>query len=69
VLTVGAPTGMGLPLLRLERLTFVSWAGFIALSATLIIGLVVHNLRRWDHKTVFSILGWVFAALLPGARR
>ena len=67
-LTVGGPTAMGLPLLRLERLTFrFVWAGFIALSATLIIGWWFANPWRWDHKTVFSILGWVvFAALLAG---
>ncbi len=59
---------MGLPLLRLERLTFrFVWAGFIALSATQIIGWWFANPWRWDHKTVFSILGWVvFAGLLAG---
>ncbi len=64
----GAPSAMGLPLLRLERLTFrFVWAGFIALSATLVIGGWFANPWRWDHKTVFSILGWVvFAGLLAG---
>lgn len=64
-----APSGaMGLPLLRLEKLTFrFVWAGFIALSATLVLGWWFANPWRWDHKTVFSILGWiVFAGLLAG---
>jgi ABC-type uncharacterized transport system permease subunit len=58
----------GLPLLRLERLTyrFVA-AGFAVLSATLVVGAAFANPWRWDHKTVFSILGWlVFAGLLGG---
>jgi ABC-type uncharacterized transport system permease subunit len=69
--TVPAPaTPMGLPLLRLERLTF--WfvgAGFAVLSAALLLGASVASPWRWDHKTVFSLLGWlVFAALLAGRR-
>ncbi len=61
-----APAGM--PLLRLERLTyrFVA-AGFIILSAALLLGAWFADPWRWDHKTVFSILGWfVFAGLLAG---
>lgn len=63
-----APTAAGLPLLRLEKLTFrFVWAGFGVLSATLILGWWFANPWRWDHKTVFSILGWiVFAGLLVG---
>jgi len=63
-----APTGM--PLLRLERLTFrFVAAGFIVLSAALLLGAWFANPWRWDHKTVFSMLGWlVFAALLGGRR-
>ena len=63
-----APSGM--PLLRLERLTyrFVS-AGFAVLSAALLLGAWFANPWRWDHKTVFSVLGWVvFAGLLAGRR-
>ncbi|HZE90808.1 MAG TPA: cytochrome c biogenesis protein CcsA [Rhizobacter sp.] len=63
-----APPAAGVPLLRLERLTFqfVS-AGFALLSATLLLGWWHANPWRWDHKTVFSVLGWlVFAALLMG---
>jgi ABC-type uncharacterized transport system permease subunit len=60
----------GVPLLQLERLTFrfVS-AGFVILSAALLLGMWFANPWRWDHKTVFSLLGWmVFAGLLAGRR-
>ncbi len=60
----------GVPLLRLERLTyrFVA-AGFVVLSAAVLLGAWFANPWRWDHKTVFSILGWVvFAGLLAGRR-
>ena len=60
----------GLPILRLERLTFrFVAAGFVALSAAIALGAWFADPWRWDHKTVFSILGWVvFAALLAGRR-
>jgi ABC-type uncharacterized transport system permease subunit len=60
----------GLPLLRLERLTFrFVAAGFIVLSAAIVMGAWFANPWRWDHKAVFSILGWlVFAGLLAGRR-
>jgi ABC-type uncharacterized transport system permease subunit len=67
----GPPNGaFGMPLLQLERLTFrFVEAGFVVLSATLLLGGVVAPHWRWDHKTVFSLLGWaVFAALLVGHR-
>jgi ABC-type uncharacterized transport system permease subunit len=72
-LPVGAATStapLGLPLLRLERLTFrFVAAGFAVLTAALVLGWWFANPWRWDHKTVFSILGWaVFAALLAGRR-
>jgi ABC-type uncharacterized transport system permease subunit len=67
----------GLPLLTLERLTFrFVAAGFVLLSATLVIGFTYadslygrpHVWHR-DHKMVFSVLAWVtFAALLIGRR-
>lgn len=59
---------VGVPLLRLERLTFgFVGAGFVVLSAALLLGAWFANPWRWDHKTVFSMLGWlVFAALLAG---
>lgn len=60
----------GMPLLRLERMTFrFVGAGFVVLSAALILGAWFANPWRWDHKTVFSMLGWlVFAGLLAGRR-
>lgn len=63
-----APAGM--PLLRLERLTFrFVGAGFVVLSLALLLGAWFASPWRWDHKTVFSMLGWlVFAALLAGRR-
>lgn len=60
----------GMPLLRLERLTFrFVGAGFVVLSAALLLGAWFADPWRWDHKTVLSMLGWVvFAALLAGRR-
>jgi len=60
----------GMPLLRLERMTFrFVRAGFVVLSAALLLGIWFANPWRWDHKTVFSMLGWlVFAGLLAGRR-
>jgi len=67
----------GLPLLTLERLTFrLVTAGFVLLSATLLVGWFfdeqlygVHG-WRWSHKTVFSLLSWLtFAILLLGRSR
>jgi ABC-type uncharacterized transport system permease subunit len=59
-----------LPLLTLEKLTFrFVGVGFAVLSAALLIGWWFASPWRWDHKTVFSLLGWgVFAALLLGRR-
>lgn len=58
----------GLPLLRLESLTFrFVTAGFVMLSLAVVLGAWFAAPWRWDHKTVFSVLGWVvFAALLLG---
>lgn len=67
---VGSPA-FGMPLLQLERLTFrFVEAGFIVLTATLLLGFVTTVQWRWgDHKAVFSVLAWgVFAALLVGRR-
>lgn len=67
-----------IPLLMLERLTFrFVAAGFVLLSATLLVVLVfgehlygAQSAWRWDHKTVFSLLSWLtFAVLLIGRRR
>jgi ABC-type uncharacterized transport system permease subunit len=62
-----AVTG-GLPLLTLEKLTFrFVTAGFVLLSAALLVGGWSAPVLRGDHKTVFAVLGWVvFAALLIG---
>jgi len=60
---------MGMPLLRLERLTFrFVEAGFVVLTATLLLGFATTVQWRWnDHKAVFSMMAWaVFAALLIG---
>jgi ABC-type uncharacterized transport system permease subunit len=66
----GAQAALGMPLLQLERLTFrFVEAGFAVLSATLLLGVLTSVHWTWDHKTVFSLLGWaVFAALLAGRR-
>ncbi len=67
---VAEAPAQGLPILRLERLTFrFVAAGFIVLSAAIVLGAWFANPWRWDHKAVFSILGWlVFAGLLAGRR-
>jgi ABC-type uncharacterized transport system permease subunit len=62
------PAAHGPPLLRLERLTFrFVAAGFVVLSAAIVLGIWFTDRWRWDHKAVFSVLGWlVFAGLLAG---
>jgi ABC-type uncharacterized transport system permease subunit len=71
-------TASGVPLMTLERLTFrFVAAGFVLLSATLAIAFFLSEqlygsvaARRWDHKTVFSVLSWLaFAVLLLGRAR
>lgn len=59
-----------MPLLTLEKLTFrFVAAGFGVLSMAVLLGAWFVPVWRWDHKTVFSMLGWlVFAALLGGRR-
>ncbi len=60
---------VGMPLLQLERLTFrFVEAGFLALTATLALGIASTEQWRWgDHKAVFSLLAWgVIAGLLAG---
>ena len=58
----------GLPLLQLERLTFLFVkAGFAVLTAAILLGVLTTSAWRWDHKTVLSLLSWViFAWLLAG---
>jgi ABC-type uncharacterized transport system permease subunit len=67
----GGAGPMGMPLLRLERLTFrFVEAGFAVLTAALVLGVMTAAPFRFNHKTVFSLLGWaVFAALLLGRHR
>jgi ABC-type uncharacterized transport system permease subunit len=68
-----SPALFGMPLLRLERLTFrFVEAGFVVLSLAIGLGLLSsllgHVAWRWDHKTVFSLLGWATFALLIAGR-
>ena len=64
------PTTMGMPLLRLERLTyqFVA-AGVVVLSLALLLGWWFTPHWRWDHKTLLSVLGWVVLTGLVTGRR
>ena len=62
---------LGLPLLSLERLTFLFVeAGFAVLTLAIVIGLLTVVHWRWvDHKTVLSLASWAtFAALIIGRR-
>lgn len=63
-----AAGAMGLPLLRLERLTFqFVAAGVCMLSLAIALGWWFTPHWRWDHKNLLSMLGWlVLAALLAG---
>ena len=66
----GPQRAFGMPLLQLERLTFrFVEAGFVVLSAALVLGTLTSPQWRWNHKTVFSLLGWaVIGALLAGRK-
>jgi len=62
---------LGMPLLSLERLTFLFVeAGFVVLTLAIVIGLLTMAHWRWgDHKTVLSLASWAtFAALIVGRR-
>ncbi|MFL6626216.1 MAG: inner membrane protein YpjD [Vitreoscilla sp.] len=62
---------MGMPLMSLERLTFLFVeAGFVVLTLAIVIGLFTMAHWRWgDHKTVLSLASWAtFAALILGRR-
>jgi len=65
----GAPL-LATPLLRLERLTFqFVGAGVVVLSIALLLGWAFMPSWRWDHKTLFAVLGWmVLTGLLTGRR-
>lgn len=62
---------MGMPLLRLERLTFrFVEVGFAVLTLAVLLGAATATGWRWSHEAVFSLLAWiVFAALMWGRRR
>jgi ABC-type uncharacterized transport system permease subunit len=68
--TPGAHGGFGLPLLQLEHLTFrFVEAGLLLLTLAIVLGVLTTEQWRWDHKTVFSLLGWaLFAGLVVGRR-
>lgn len=61
---------LGLPLLRLERLTFrFVAAGVIVLGLALLLGVLFTPQWHWDHKSLFSVLAFgVLCALLAGRR-
>ncbi len=63
-----AAGAMGLPLLRLERLTFqFVAAGVCMLSLAIALGWWFTPHWRWDHKNLLSVLGWlVLSSLLAG---
>lgn len=59
----------GMPLLKLERLTFrFVEAGFVVLTAALLLGMASPNWRWLEHKTLLSVLGWATVAALLGGR-
>lgn len=62
---------MGMPLLRLERLTFrFVEIGFVVLTFAVLLGAITAAGWRWNHKTVLSLLAWVvFATLIRGRLR
>lgn len=61
--------GGAIPLLQLERLTFrFVEIGFVVLSSALVLGVLLSERWRWDHKTVLSLLGWATFAVLIGGR-
>jgi ABC-type uncharacterized transport system permease subunit len=66
--TASGTIGGGLPLLKLERLTFrFVEAGFVVLTLALWLGLQSEVQWQWDRKSVLSVLGWAtFAALIIG---
>lgn len=64
----GATRTFGIPLLRLERLTFrFVEVGFVVLTAAMLIGMAEPSWRWLEHKTLLSLLGWAtFASLVAG---
>lgn len=64
------PATLGMPLLRLERLTFqFVGSGVVVLSLALLLGWWFTPQWHWDHKNLLSMLGWlVLTGLLTGRR-
>ena len=60
----------GMPLLRLERLTFqFVGAGVVVLSLAILMGWWFTPEWKWDHKNLLAMLGWlVLTGLLTGRR-
>jgi len=60
----------GMPLLRLERLTFqFVGAGVAVLSLAILLGWWFTPQWKWDHKNLLAVLGWlVLTGLLTGRR-
>lgn len=70
----GSVGASGMPLMMLERLTFrFVKAGFLVLTLAIALGawFAVQTVAgwRWDHKTVFSLLGWLTFALVVAGRQ
>lgn len=67
---IGLPPAQGMPLLRLERLTFqFVAAGVVVLSLAILLGWWFTPQWKWDHKNLLAVLGWfVLTALLTGRR-
>ena len=60
----------GMPLLRLERLTFqFVAAGVVVLSLAIVLGWWFTPHWRWDHKNLLAVLGWVVLTGLLAGRR
>jgi ABC-type uncharacterized transport system permease subunit len=75
---LAADPDSGMPLLTIERLTFrFVGAGFMLLTATLLVGLLFESQLysstkplKWYYEMGFSVLSWLtFAALLVGRAR
>ncbi|UJW79697.1 cytochrome C assembly family protein [Hydrogenophaga sp. SL48] len=69
----GTTSETSMPLLTLERLTFrFVAAGFVLLSATLLVGgwfsELINERWVWNHKTLFSVLAWLIMGVLLWGR-
>lgn len=69
----GTTSETSIPLLTLERLTFrFVAAGFVLLSATLLVGAwfseLINERWVWNHKTLFSVLAWLIMGVLLWGR-